>query len=127
MLFRSFGNAYGTVMEKSKKSVRSQFRTAVFTRDKLRCRCCGVAGSDRQSLEGGQLPTALDAHHITDRHEMPNGGYVKENGITVCNECHIKCEEFWRTGVAIEGFSPEDLYNKIGSSKEIAILASEKL
>ena len=24
---------------------------------------------------------------------MPNGGYVLENGITVCSDCHILCEE----------------------------------
>ncbi len=24
---------------------------------------------------------------------MPNGGYVKENGISVCTDCHILCEE----------------------------------
>jgi hypothetical protein len=58
---------------------------------------------------------------------MPNGGYVKQNGISVCDDCHLKAEAFWSTGEAIEGFSPEDLYNLIGSSLEIATKASEKL
>jgi len=55
---------------------------------------------------------------------MPNGGYVKENGVSVCDECHLKAETFWSTGEAIEGFAPEDLYNLIGSSLEIAVNAS---
>ena len=58
---------------------------------------------------------------------MPNGGYVKENGISVCDECHLKCEQFWATGVAITGYAPEDLYKLIGSSKELALEASNSL
>ena len=70
---------------------------------------------------------ALDAHHITNREEMPNGGYVKQNGISVCDDCHLKAEAFWSTGESVQGFSPEDLYKLIGSSLEIATKASEKL
>ena len=58
---------------------------------------------------------------------MPNGGYVKENGISVCDDCHLKAEEFHSTGTAVEGFSPDDLYKKIGSSHEQAVAAAEKL
>jgi hypothetical protein len=78
----------------------------------------------------GEADDMLDAHHITDRNEMPNGGYVVENGISVCKkDCHFKVEKFhifegkdWEPGL-----HPTDLYKMIGSSKEKAILASEKL
>lgn len=114
-------------MEKSKKKLlRSQFRKNVFDRDKYKCRCCGKIGYDRQETPiENKVP--LDAHHITNREKMPNGGYVKQNGISVCDDCHIKAESFWSTGESVEGFSPEDLYNLIGSSLEIAIAASKKI
>lgn len=96
-----------------KQFVRERFRTDVLNRDKHKCKVCG-----RDDVK-------LDAHHITDRNEMPNGGYVKENGITLCDVeegCHWKAEiyhtskgEDWLTG-----FHPEDLYKLIGSNKELA-------
>ena len=111
----------------SKKEVRAKFRRDVLGRDKYHCRCCGVLGSDRQDIATEGAATLLDAHHITSRDDMPNGGYVKENGITVCDECHKKCEQFWITGVPAEGFAPADLYILIGSSFEVALAASERL
>ena len=69
----------------------------------------------------------LDAHHVTDRREMPNGGYVKENGISLCPECHEKAEVFHSTGTPVEGYSVDDLYNKINSNYEKAVEASNKL
>jgi len=69
----------------------------------------------------------LDAHHITDRTLMPNGGYVKENGISLCPPCHIKAETFHNTGTSYPNYSPEDLYKKIGSDHARAIKASERL
>ncbi len=95
-------------MSNDKKLVREQFRTAVFKRDQFRCRACGVTG----------LP--LDAHHITDRNLLPAGGYVLENGISLCEDCHRKAEVFHQTGTSLPNFSPSDLYKKIGSSFEIA-------
>ncbi len=52
---------------------------------------------------------------------MPNGGYVKENGISVCDDCHLLAED------AAPGFEPEVLYEKIGSSHEAALKASTDL
>lgn len=52
---------------------------------------------------------------------MPNGGYVRENGISVCTDCHLLAED------AEPGYEPEVLYEKIGSSYEYAVEASEKL
>lgn len=109
-----------------KRAIRSAFRKAVFERAGYRCECCGVAGYDRQSDQvHGKVE--LDAHHITNRNEMPNGGYVKENGISVCDDCHLKAEEFWSTGKAPDGFSPTELYELIGSRLEEAVSASELL
>ena len=64
----------------------------------------------------------MDVHHITDRKEMPNGGYVKENGITVCRPCHLDCEQFHITGGTrwVKGRHPSDLYDLIDSSKALA-------
>jgi len=114
-------------MGAKKKAVRKAFRTGVFSRDRYRCVVCGRAGLDRQGgndhlayhQEDG--PVDLDAHHITNRDLMPNGGYVPENGITLCPDCHIKAE------AADPGFLPEDLYGLIGSSHRKAVAASEKL
>lgn len=94
---------------KAKQQIREKFKTEVFTRDNFQCVFCN-------------LP-AVDAHHITDRNEMPNGGYVRENGISLCAEHHKMAEKFHETNGEewIEGFHPNDLYTKIHSSKELAI------
>lgn len=70
----------------------------------------------------------LDAHHITDRNDLPNGGYVEENGITLCDDgCHLLAEVYHQTGTPHPGFSPKDLYARIGKSYEEAYQASLKL
>jgi hypothetical protein len=66
----------------------------------------------------------LDAHHITNRNELPNGGYVKENGASLCKvgkNCHLKAEN------CEPGYEAETLYNKIRSSHAQALKASEEL
>ena len=92
-----------------KKEIRHIFRTEVFTRDKHKCVFC-----DKE---------AVDAHHITDRKEMPNGGYVKENGISLCSEHHRLAEKYHEScgKTWVDGFHPDELYRKISSSKEISI------
>ncbi len=112
-------------MSQNKKAVRAAFRNAVFKRAGYKCQCCGFKSSPAKAEE------ELDAHHITDRNDMPHGGYVKENGISVCKgnagtSCHEKAELVLQGGV-IPGFAPDDLYKLIGSSREQAITASEKL
>lgn len=96
-----------------KKLIRQRFRESVFERDGNKCVFCEK--------------DAVDAHHITDRNKMPNGGYVKENGISLCHEHHRIAEKYHETGGKdwIEGFHPDDLYRKIGSSKEIALQSSK--
>ena len=95
-----------------KKDVRLKFKKEVFDRDGYKCVFC-----DKD---------AIDAHHITDRNEMPNGGYVKDNGISLCSEHHKLAEKYHEScGKTWEdGFHPDELYRKIGSSKEIAKLKS---
>jgi hypothetical protein len=101
---------------KRKHLIRLQFREAVFRRDGHKCVFCDVTQD-------------LDAHHITDRNLMPNGGYVKENGITLCSKHHIDAEAFHISGGAtwVEGFHPNDLYKVVDSSYDQAYNASLRL
>lgn len=95
---------------------------------------CGTPGKDRQDGDGhetyhtgvpAEALVALDAHHITDRNDMPNGGYVAENGISLCDAgCHVLAEVYHQTGTAHPGFAPADLYAQIGSSYEEACQSS---
>lgn len=95
-----------------KKKIRQNFRTSVFERDEHKCRKCPIPVKN----------VNLDAHHITDRDEMPNGGYVKENGISLCDECHIKAEVFHSSNHIkwVDEFHPNDLYELIGSNYKMA-------
>jgi hypothetical protein len=105
-------------MSVAKKRIRAAFRDAVFTRAKNMCQCC----PEPVTLED----KALDAHHVTDRNEFINGGYVKENGIALCAACHIKAEMYHSTGQADIGFHPDDLYAIIESSYDMAKAADKK-
>lgn len=100
-----------------KKRIRQEFRNAVFTRDGHKCLFCDVTEN-------------LDAHHITDRSKMPNGGYVVENGATLCVEHHRAAEVYHQSDEKdfdpVVG-TPNDLYRKIGSSYGMAWEASNKL
>lgn len=100
-----------------KKKIRENFRNEVFKRDGFKCKICKKDGK-------------IDAHHITDRNDMPGGGYVKENGITLCDNgeqgCHFKAE-LHTVGKTVEGYEPETLYKMIKSSYDIAYNSSLKL
>ena len=99
--------------KKTKKLIRQNFRDECIRRDK-NCKFC-------------HSTTNLEVHHITDRTLFPNGGYVKENGITVCPSCHLECELFHQTDGREwhEGKHPDELYCMIGSSLEMAKKADE--
>lgn len=105
-------------MENRKKLIRERFREDVFSRDNYRCRVCGNT-------------FMLDAHHIINRNEMPYGGYVKENGISLCEDCHIRAEEEYfrdRTKLLVlSKYDISNLFNIIESSYEIALEACERL
>ena len=120
-----------------KKQIRAAFRLAVFARDRFQCVMCGIRGKDRQGgyehkkyhpdISDEQL-VLLDAHHITDRNELPNGGYVIDNGITLCDtKCHALAEIFHQTGTSYPGYSPAELYMKIHSSFQRAYDSSSEL
>lgn len=108
-------------MSERKQLIRKNFRDSCYKRDGFRCAMCNVKSSKDHAEQ------ELDAHHITDRRQMPNGGYVKENGISLCPDCHQKAEIFHSTGVAHPGYAPDDLYKKINSSYEKAVEASQRL
>jgi len=57
---------------------RDDFRNKVFSRDNNKCVFC-------------EKP-AKDAHHILERRLFSDGGYYLNNGASVCEEHHIKCE-----------------------------------
>jgi len=98
----------------AKKEIRKRFRDACFARDRFSCVKCGF----KSSAERAEID--LDAHHITNRNLMPNGGYVTDNGISLCSECHIKAE------ASSEGYSAKELYDLINSNYDKAIKASQK-
>lgn len=104
-------------MSLKKQMIREAFRKQVFKRDRYRCRICNHG-----------VHSELDAHHIVDRNEMPGGGYVPENGITLCYVHHNMAEAYHRSGGEEwhDGMHPDDLYELIDSSHVDAILASQK-
>lgn len=63
----------------NKKEVRKRFNERCRGRDMV-CRVCNATDN-------------LEVHHITNRNEMPNGGYVPENGITLCPAHHLLAEQ----------------------------------
>lgn len=64
---------------------REQFRVEVFVRDKGRCVLCGAV--------------ATAAHHIMERRLFADGGYILDNGASVCDACHWQCEN---TTISVE-------------------------
>lgn len=72
-------------MSNPKLLTRDAFREGVFERDNQKCVFCGKTSV--QTPEG-----KLDAHHIIERRLWTDGGYYLENGVTVCEEHHLKCE-----------------------------------
>jgi len=60
------------------------WRTAVFKRDNWTCYICKQRGRK------------LEAHHIKSFSDYPDLRFSVENGITLCNECHKKTENYGR-------------------------------
>lgn len=93
------------------KKLRVDFREGALKRDNNKCVICRSVDS-------------LDVHHITNRNDLPCGGYVLSNAISLCPECHKAAELYlWRTKnprgnpkLRNRNFSPEKLYNYINSS-----------
>ncbi len=114
-------------MIKSKKQIREDFRNGVFKRDKNTCQICGYVYERDQSDYITTIHDKLDAHHITDRNNMPYGGYVLENGITVCKDTCHRMVEIHAKDNCVDGYCPSVLYEMIGSSWEEAVRASIEL
>lgn len=109
----------------SKKDIRRQFRDAVFERDHYTCLVCG---KEWTPADADPNLHRINAHHITDRSEMPHGGYVPENGVTVCEgECHRRVERYHETGEVEPHLSPDALYQAIGTCKGKAVRKSRLL
>lgn len=72
---------------------RDEFRHAVFKRDGYRCVICGEPAILDQDGE----PTNLDSHHIIERRLFTSpdlfGGYIVQNGASLCQKHHIMAEE----------------------------------
>lgn len=64
-----------------------KWRKQVFERDKYTCRCCG-------HYKG----KTLRAHHIEGWNNNINLRYVINNGITLCNKCHIEFHNIFGYG-----------------------------
>jgi 5-methylcytosine-specific restriction endonuclease McrA len=113
-------------MSNKKKQVRAAFRADTFKRDGYRCCIC------KKPATADTAEAILDAHHINPREIMPGGGYVKENGISLCKgddgtSCHEKAEAYLQGESTDPTFAPDALYVLISSSREKATKASEKL
>lgn len=102
-------------MSKAKELTRDIFFAEVVTRADLRCQAPGC----RFRTVVLRAREDLDAHHITSRKRFPRGGYVRENGISLCKPCHVKAER------GDPGFEAEALYKIIGSSYDKARVAEE--
>jgi 5-methylcytosine-specific restriction endonuclease McrA len=113
-------------MSLTKRAIRATFRRQVFARDQYRCCVCGL------TVPAHLVESLLDAHHITPREDMPNGGYVPENGVSLCRgtdglSCHEKAEAYLHGTNTDPNYSPTALYALVGSSHTTAYQASEKL
>jgi len=92
---------------------RSDFSEGCLARDKRKCVNCG-------------LP-ATAVHHILERRLFPDGGYYLNNGVSVCDTCHLAAEatiidcETLRRGAGITEvvlpphFFPDGEYDKWGN------------
>ena len=90
-----------------------QFKACIFKRDYNRCKVCG----DEKDLV---------IHYICD--DLPNGGHVSENTITLCPRCKEHADAC-KLSKAFDhnGFKSDAFFNYIGSNLRMAKKASEKL
>jgi 5-methylcytosine-specific restriction endonuclease McrA len=108
-------------MSAKKKLARQKFRDEVLKRDRSLCAIC-------------KTPDNVEIHHITDRTQIPGGGYVRENGITLCKE-HLEQAELYlhsesgemEEDAELGALVPKKLYLKIGSNYDKALKASQRL
>jgi len=58
------------------------WRKQVFGRDKYTCQCCGAKNGNGKFIR-------LEAHHIFNWGKYPDKRFDVNNGITLCQQCHI--------------------------------------
>jgi hypothetical protein len=95
---------------------RDEFRISVFERDQYKCVYCSKK--------------AVDAHHLIDRSLFDDGGYYLDNGVSLCEACHIEAEQCFisveelrklagiKTIVLPTGLNENVIYNKWGKEIE---------
>lgn len=66
----------------------NQWRREVFSRDKYTCQCCG-------DKSGKGHKVRLNAHHITNFKTDIENRYILDNGLTLCDKCHIKFHQIY--------------------------------
>lgn len=106
-------------MSKEKRRLREAFKTATFLRDSYACVTCRIYYN--------RVRVAVDAHHIINRNEMPNGGYVRSNGISLCADCHEMAEHTLIGMRTASGWEPPVLYHLVGSTFQQAYDDSKRL
>lgn len=62
-----------------------EWRRNVFQRDKYICQCCGA-----HNYKGNKCSIKLNAHHIYNFKDNKEKALDINNGITLCENCHIK-------------------------------------
>lgn len=67
-------------MRSRRSIITRQWRLAVFKRDHFECQSCGMF-AERATLE---------AHHIENWSSAPEKRFTISNGITFCNDCHVR-------------------------------------
>lgn len=89
---------------------RDSFRESVFKRDNYTCINCGGVG--------------VDAHHIMERRLFDDFGYYLDNGVTLCEVCHIlaeqtvlSCEELREKAKIKNVILPENFYDDLRYDK----------
>lgn len=99
----------------SRKSARDHFREAVLRRDGHSC------------VAPGCLNPGTEVHHLIERRLFPDGGYIADNGVSLCPEHHVLAEttvldaQELRTAAGIcevvlpEGWDPGSRYDKWGN------------
>ncbi len=82
---------------------RDEFREQVLFRDNHKCVNCDSP--------------AIDAHHLIERSLWKDGGYYLQNGVSLCENCHLMAEytqisvkELRRLSGVFEPILPEHLY-----------------
>jgi len=94
---------------------RDKFRESVFERDDFHCvNCLQYFGHwDTQA----EIDKHISAHHIIERRLWLDGGYYINNGVTLCDPCHLmaestelSCEEIREKAKIKNLVLPEDFY-----------------